>query len=45
MVREGFLKSTHYELIIIERDIETLLDKMDHYEAPSAPKWINKEQL
>ncbi len=40
MVREGFLKVIHREMVIVSDRIEELVDQMESYRAPAAPKWI-----
>jgi uncharacterized protein (TIGR00730 family) len=45
MKNEGFLKQTHMDMIIIEEDVDTLLDKMENYVAPDVPKWIKAENV
>ncbi|MEN8137280.1 MAG: TIGR00730 family Rossman fold protein [Bacteroidota bacterium] len=45
MYKEGFLKQSHLNMIIIEEDIDILLDKMEKYQAPEVPKWIRSENI
>lgn len=40
MVDEGFLKSANRDIVLVSEDVEILLDKMEHYNASSVPKWI-----
>lgn len=40
MVREGFLKEVNRDMVLISKDIEALLEKMECYHAPSVRKWI-----
>lgn len=42
---EGFLKQENLDMIIIEEDVDTLLQKMENYVAPEVPKWINQEEM
>lgn len=44
MHREGFLKKDFLDMIIIEEDIETLIDKMKNFVKPESEKWINLER-
>jgi uncharacterized protein (TIGR00730 family) len=39
-VADGFVKSEHIEMLIIEETPEILLDRFDEYNAPSIRKWI-----
>jgi uncharacterized protein (TIGR00730 family) len=41
MVREGFLKEINRNMVLESDQIETLLEKMESYQAPSVPKWID----
>lgn len=45
MVEKGFVKNENLESILVDTDIESLLDKMEHYRPLPVPKWIHKEQL
>ncbi|WP_343670925.1 TIGR00730 family Rossman fold protein [Chitinophaga sp.] len=45
MVDKGFLKETYQDMILISDDIDTLLDKMKNYVAPTVGKWINKDEV
>ncbi|HHJ53180.1 MAG TPA: TIGR00730 family Rossman fold protein [Caldithrix abyssi] len=38
MLNEGFVKSAHKELLLVDSDINLLLEKMNHYRAPDVPK-------
>lgn len=42
MVREGFLGRAHRSMLLVERRPEPLLERMDAYEPPSVPKWIDE---
>jgi uncharacterized protein (TIGR00730 family) len=43
MVEKGFLKETNRKMLLISDDIESLLDQMENYIAPSTDKWIIRE--
>ncbi len=45
MVIQGFLKAENREMIVIDHNMESLLEKMANYRAPKTGKWIDKEQL
>lgn len=43
MVREGFLRPANRDLVIIEPDLETLLDRMQEYQPqPATDKWLDR---
>lgn len=39
-VREGFLARTHRRMLLVEGDPANLLARMERYEAPEVPRWI-----
>lgn len=41
MVKEGFLKQTNLDMLLISNNIEDLIDKMNNYTAPELGKVIN----
>jgi hypothetical protein len=43
MVRKGFLKMDNYNMLLVDKDIDRLLDKMKNYKPLEVPKWIKKE--
>lgn len=43
MVEKGFLKEANRKMLLISDDIESLLDQMENYIAPSIDKWIIRE--
>lgn len=44
MVGKGLLKQANREMLLVSDDIEELLDKMEHYKAPTEGKWIKKSR-
>ncbi len=44
-VSEGFLKSVHRQMIIVEESPQHLLDRMQAYQAPAATKWIETDKV
>ncbi|MGN5955464.1 TIGR00730 family Rossman fold protein [Sphingobacterium lactis] len=44
MVKSGLLKKENQEMLLFANDIHELIDKMEAYEAPSVPKWLNLEK-
>jgi hypothetical protein len=45
MVQEGFLNEYVNNTLLISDSITNLLEMMNNYEAPPAPKWLNKERI
>ncbi len=45
MVDKGFLKPTNQDMLLVGDNIDELLEKMRNYEAPTAGKWISKEEI
>ncbi|MCB9063822.1 MAG: TIGR00730 family Rossman fold protein [Chitinophagales bacterium] len=43
MVQEGFLNEWARSILIFDADLESLLEKMENYNAPELPKVINKQ--
>jgi uncharacterized protein (TIGR00730 family) len=44
-VSQGFLKSEHRELVLVETDPVILIDKMLAYQPTFTPKWVTREEL
>ena len=44
MVRKGFLSMDNLELLIVDDNIDSLLQKMKNFKDPQAPKWLNSER-
>ncbi|GAA4144855.1 TIGR00730 family Rossman fold protein [Sphingobacterium kyonggiense] len=44
MVKTGLLKKENQQMLLFANDIHELIDKMEAYEAPAVPKWLNLEQ-
>lgn len=44
MVRKGFLSMDHYELLLVDTNIEVLLQKMKDFKSPRLPKWLTEER-
>ena len=45
VVEEGFLQPRHREMMLIETDPETLLDRMMGYIAPNTEHWLGEKDL
>ncbi|MBA3390547.1 MAG: TIGR00730 family Rossman fold protein [Rubrobacter sp.] len=44
MVEKGFLKDHHREMLLLERDPTTLLERFARYEPPRVAKWIDESE-
>jgi uncharacterized protein (TIGR00730 family) len=42
---EGFVRATHRAMLLIASEPEPLLDQMQAYRAPTAPKWIGRADV
>ena len=40
MVDNGFLKKQNKDMLLVDENIETILDKMENYKAPEITKWL-----
>jgi len=45
MVYSGFLKEINFDMLLVDEDIHSLLNKMKAYQAPQVAKWIVKEEV
>lgn len=45
MVDKGFLKQTNQKMLLVSDNIETLLELMKNYVAPTVGKWITNETV
>lgn len=43
MVNKGFLKEVNRHMVLVSKDVDALLQKMDRYRPADVPKWISKE--
>ena len=43
-VKEGFLRPQHSELILVDSDSVSLLEKMKNYRPPTVEKWIDEKR-
>jgi uncharacterized protein (TIGR00730 family) len=43
-VDEGFLRTEHRRMLMVETDAARLLDRFETYEAPALPKWIDRDE-
>jgi hypothetical protein len=44
MVRKGFLSMENYELLLVDSNPANLLKKMEGFERPALPKWLNSDR-
>jgi len=44
MVRKGFLTMDNFELLIVDDNMDSLLNKMRNFKDPQSPKWLNSER-
>jgi uncharacterized protein (TIGR00730 family) len=40
-VAEGYMKQIHRDILLVDDDIDRLLDRLEAYEPPAAPKWLD----
>jgi hypothetical protein len=40
MVAKELLKPINRDMLLVANDMDSLLQKMIHYQAPAVPKWI-----
>lgn len=45
MVTQGFLKQINMDMLLVDDAYSQLLDRMQQYQAPDVPKWINKDLI
>jgi uncharacterized protein (TIGR00730 family) len=45
MVAKGFLKEVNYSMLLVDKDIPELLEKMNRYRAPVVGKWITEDKV
>lgn len=45
MVEDGLLKEKHRNILLIDNNIDTLIDKVLNYKAPEVEEWLKKKRL
>ncbi|GAA3517591.1 TIGR00730 family Rossman fold protein [Aquimarina addita] len=45
MVKQGFLKTENYKLLLVDDDIDQLLDKMKSFVPTEVPKWLKANRV
>jgi uncharacterized protein (TIGR00730 family) len=43
--KNGFISDTHRSMLIVEDNAEQLLAKMNNYQAPPIPSWLNRSDV
>ena len=41
---DGFIRAEHRQLLLVETDPERLLDRLETFEVPYVPKWVDKSE-
>jgi uncharacterized protein (TIGR00730 family) len=44
MVRKGFLSMKNYELLLVDTNLDSLLQKMENFKRPDVPKWLTESR-
>lgn len=44
MVSKGLLKMENYEMLIVDTEVTSLLEKMKHYKPKTVPKWLKADR-
>lgn len=44
MVSKGLLKMENYEMLIVDTEVTSLLEKMKHYKPKAVPKWLKADR-
>jgi len=45
MVKRGFLSMDNFQLLLVDDDIASLLNKMQNFKDPKKPKWLTSERV
>lgn len=45
MIENGFLKNEYREIFVVDRDVESLIAKIENYIAPSNEKWFELQMI
>ena len=43
-VQEGFMKAEHRDMLVLDADAASLLDRVATWKAPTVTKWIDQAQ-
>jgi uncharacterized protein (TIGR00730 family) len=41
---DGFIREEHRKLLLVDGEAERLLDRLENYDVPFAPKWVGREE-
>lgn len=41
---DGFIRPEHRELLLVDTDATRLLDRLQHFEVPYVPKWVDRSE-
>lgn len=41
---DGFIRPEHYELLLVDTDPERIVERLQDYEVPYVPKWVDRKQ-
>jgi uncharacterized protein (TIGR00730 family) len=41
---DGFIREEHRKLLLVDGEAESLLDRLEHYDVPFVPKWVEREE-
>ncbi len=41
---DGFIRPEHRELLLVDTDAARLLDRLQHFEVPYVPKWVDRSE-
>ena len=41
---DGFILPEHRELLLVDDEAERLLDRLQEYEVPYVPKWVDRAE-
>jgi uncharacterized protein (TIGR00730 family) len=41
-VAEGYMKPIHRDILLVDSDVDRLLDRLEVYEPPTIPKWLDE---
>jgi uncharacterized protein (TIGR00730 family) len=44
-VAEGYLKESHRDILLVDIDPTTLIDRLESFEPPAFPKWLSSEAI
>ena len=41
---DGFIREEHRKVLLVDGEAERLLDRLEHYDVPFVPKWVEREE-